>query len=168
MENILLRRAEMKEQGMPEKDIDKLFYQEGYSNIFSHPMKFLATVPFNLVRLNNPPNQEGVSTVHFLAERENISPSFRILANVFIRFVWLSFLIIAILGLSRYLKNNVSNWKIWGPVALLILYVNAMHAFFVHAEPRFILSAFPFYIIFFVFGVGVLYSKMKSYHVRTI
>ena len=147
--------------GVPEYEFDKIYYRESLKTFLSHPMIHAQLSFFTLVRLNQPPNQNGVSMFHFLAEHEEYPLSIRIIMNLLIRIIWFGFIGMSIIGAYLFTKAHYRMWKLLVPLLFIVLYTNATHALFTHAEFRFILPAIPFYILFFVYASWYITESFK-------
>ena len=72
-----------------------------------------------------------------------------------IRIIWLTILLVALYGAIKSLKEK-------NIVAILILlfiiYLNGI-IFFLQGVPRFVFVIYPFYFIFFAFGISIILNK---------
>lgn len=124
----------------------------------SDPFKFFLTGVANLFRLNAPVNYGGQETMDlFFGSRDNLSTPAKIGIILLIRGAWFAFLGIALFGIFSHIKD----WRVWGLLALCILYINGMYAFLTHAEVRYILIVMPFYFLFFAEGLRVLFARYE-------
>lgn len=123
------------------------------------PVKFFLTGIAGLLRLNAPMNLGGQETMDlFFGSRDNLSLPVKIGIILLIRGAWFAFLGVVFFGIISHLKD----WRIWGPLALCIIYINGMYAFLTHAEVRYILMAMPLYFLFFTEGLRLIFSRYRS------
>lgn len=162
-DEVIQRRLEMQQRGISEKEIDEFFYREALGNIAAHPFMFLATGVINIPRLLTPPNYNGISMTHFLAEQSGIPVGLRILANICIRLMWFGFLAASVAACVGRVRENAGRWSV--DMVLLsgfVLYVVGMQAFIADAEFRYILPAIPIAILFFSLYIQALYESFVS------
>ena len=137
-------------------ELDKKMYREATSKIKQHPMKFLLTGFIRLLRLNGPVNHRSLEIMSlFMGTNMNLSIGLKISIIVIIRLVWFSFLALVLFGIVRHSKD----WRLWGIIALLILYYNGTHALLTHGEARYLLTVMPLYFLFFASSVQFLGVK---------
>ncbi len=158
VEDVFRRRVAMKVSGIPDIEVEAIFYREGIENMKNHPYTFLLTGIFNLFRLHTPPNLEGISMFHFLAE-SNHAAWLRLSLNLVLRTVWYAFLFIAVWGAVRYSKSENASWRIWGMPALFALYTVVLQALFTNPEFRYMLPLSPLYLIGFVLGIKAIIER---------
>lgn len=137
-------------------ELDKKMVKEAYANVARQPIKFFLTGFINFFRLNAPMNYNGMEMMHFLAEgRDNIPEAVKIAINLGIRIPWHLFVIVTFFSAVTYLGA----WAGLSVLALFVFYHNAMFIFLSHAEVRYLLAAMPFYFLFFVEGLRILYQR---------
>ena len=144
---------------MTRVEFDARMKQEAVAKIKEKPLKFFLVSFANLFRLNSPPNYGSQEIMHvFVGAHDNIPPVGKIGIILILRGIWYAFLALVILGIVRHSKE----WQTWGLVVLIILYYNGMYAFFTHAEVRYVLTAIPFYLIFFTDSIRFFYEKYST------
>lgn len=159
---VLTRRKALQERGVPENEIDKMFFQEALSDVRMHPGLFVVTSVSNFIKLHTIPNHEGLLMVRFLAENETAPTTIKIVSNVVLRLIWFGFVGLAFAGFVRYL---IKEEELFIKLLLLVSvgYIVGIHSLFVHAEFRFILPIIPLYIIFALYMLNPLFSRFYSY-----
>jgi hypothetical protein len=144
---------------MTRTDFDARLKEEAIQKIKERPIKFFLLGFVNLFRLNSPVNYGGQEIMHtFVGSHDNLSPLAKTAIIIFIRLLWYAFLALVIFGIIRHAKD----WRMWGLVALIVIYYNVMYAFLTHAEVRYILTAIPFYLIFFTDSIRFLYETYST------
>ncbi|OGZ45459.1 MAG: hypothetical protein A3C84_00030 [Candidatus Ryanbacteria bacterium RIFCSPHIGHO2_02_FULL_48_12] len=161
-DHITERRLAMQRAGVPDVKINDYFFQEAVKNIREHPLPFLLTTGFNLVRLHTPPNHQGTSAFHFLADATYPSLGMRIAINLLLRIIWFGFLGIAFWALTLYRKETGVSGPIYLLLVLCALYTVGIQAVVVDSEFRYILAVMPIYIIFFVRGVRRIVQRYAT------
>ncbi len=162
VKDVFERRVALKQSGMPDDEIEALFYKEGVGRIRAHPVLFLASGIVNAVRLHTPPNINGVSMFHFFAENERFSLFTRIALNILVRVVWLGFLAVALWGALLYTRQRKNSIPVLLFLLLFIGYTIGTHALFTNAEFRYLLPIVPFYIIFASYAIYHAFHRYSS------
>jgi len=94
--------------------------------------------------------------MHLFVGTKNYIPAvLKILILLSIRIIWYAFLAILLYGMIKHIKE----WQTWGIISMLIIYYNVMYVFLTHSEVRYALMIMPFYFLFFIEGVKLLYEK---------
>ena len=125
--------------------------------IKENPIKFLATAPLGLLRLNAPLHYNGQELTHlFYGTHGGLPLWLKIGITAAIRGMWFIFLGIALYGLFAKIFTRDARWFL---LAFFIVYYNIMHALFTHAEARYILTMLPLYFLFFAEGFRRMMSK---------
>jgi len=137
-------------------EFDRRLYEEAFFIIKKYPIKFFLTGLPNFFRLNSPMNYGGQEIMHLFVGTKNYIPAvLKILILLSIRIIWYAFLAILLYGMIKHIKE----WQTWGIISMLIIYYNVMYVFLTHSEVRYALMIMPFYFLFFIEGVKLLYEK---------
>jgi len=138
---------------------DARLKEEAIMKIKKRPVKFFLVGFLNLLRLNAPINYGSQEIMHvFVGAHDSIPPVGKIGIILILRGIWYAFLALVLYGIVRHAKD----WQTWGLIAFVALYYNGMYAFFTHAEVRYILTAMPFYLIFFTDSLQLFYETYSA------
>lgn len=158
---VFRRRVALKEAGMPDDEIEAMFYAEGLGRVREHPALFLISGIINAVRLHAPPNLDGVSMFHFLVGTKQFSLTVRIALNILVRIVWFALLIVVCWGVYEYVRRMRNSKQEVLFILLFIAYTIGTHALFTNAEFRYLLPIVPIYIIFGSYAVKCILEKLR-------
>lgn len=130
-------------------EIRKQFMYTLAELVKQHPLKFSGIGLIYILRLNTPPNIQGVEITHTFANTYVwLAPSIKIFILLLVRMFWFIFLGISVSGLFLALKKE---WRTWSLIIFLVIYFNSAYALVSHGEARFVIPIIPFYFLFAVF-----------------
>lgn len=125
-------------------ELDKRFYKEAFAIIEKHPIRFAIDGAMHFFRLNAPQNWNGTEIMRMFAAQDTGSRFFiKTTIILTMRIFWLIFLFFV--GWGMFHSRRILFLQL---LILFILYYNGLQMLFTHSEPRYILTALPFYFLF--------------------
>ena len=144
-------------------ELDRKMYKEAISKIRERPLKFTLLSFVNFLRLNSPMNHKGQEIIRlFMGEHEGIRVWQKTFIILGVRGIWIIFLLVTLFAAIKHLKD----WRVWGVVFFIILYINGTYSFLTHAEARYLVSILPFYFLFFTEGLRLIFWRWRAVNPR--
>jgi len=151
------RRVALLGSDLNSSSADKVMAREAKELYLKYPIKNLFIGFLEVVKVNAP--MAPKYTIMFAFPGDISSSSFEKIMKagivLSIRLLWTIVLFIALIGAYKSLKEK--NIKVI-LILLFIIYLNGV-IFFLQGVPRFVFVIYPFYFIFFAFGISIILNK---------
>jgi len=151
------RRAELLNSGLNFAQADEVMAKEAKNLYLKHPIKNLFIGFLEVVKVNAPMAPKYTTMFAFPGDMGDSSIGKIVKAGVVlnIRLFWVMILFIALMGAYKALEEK--NIKAIF-ILFFIIYLNGI-IFFLQGVPRFVFVIYPFYFIFFGFGILIILNK---------
>ncbi|OGF26972.1 hypothetical protein A2331_02640 [Candidatus Falkowbacteria bacterium RIFOXYB2_FULL_34_18] len=150
--------------GMNRYEREKILAEVNKKKILENPHKYIAISILDFLDFNSPiiPKKifNGNDYAHYtLAEGRlpQIPEYIKTILLLAFRLWWFLFLSLMSYGIILSIKD----WKVSGWMIILMVYFNGVYSA-VHAQPRYAIHVYAFYIIFAAFGLVNVYLKIKK------
>ena len=141
-------------QGVDFKTINKIFTKPSLKEIMDHPIMFLKMEIIDFLKFNQPMTPIVWMQAMFVGTHMAITGWLKILIILAIRFWHLFLSMIIIYAIIKSIKN----WSKVSWIFLVIFYFNFVYSS-LHANARYSIPIYPFYIIFLCLGCWFLINK---------
>lgn len=152
-------------QGMTVKDINAKLASENFPIIIHNIPRYFAISLLDFLQFNGLmlPNLDHLDTaspgqnLFIQNSHQEIPTLIKILILIIIRVVYWLFFGLIIYGLIKTFKN----WRIFIWPIFITIYFNLVYSA-TFGIPRYAIPIYPFYFIFFSFGLWLIYEKLKN------
>lgn len=138
--------------------IDIELKKEAINLIKEHPVKYLF---FGLIEVSNLNSPMIYYERHFSIFHDSIygQAFLKIFLILVLRLIW--WLFVGLVICAIYKSSREKKAVLYASI-LLILYINAI-IFFLHGNPRFLIPAFPLYLMFCAYSLQILIGKLMRH-----
>lgn len=146
------------EQGLTQETANQRLGQEAVQQIVRHPVAYVLQTPIEMIQMTAFSYVPGLNELQ-VSERMGRHPSGRLLLSGVRGMVRL--LAYPLLGLVAYgWWSCRRNWRQWWPIAVALVYVNAVHAL-LFGYGRYAVPLIPLYLIVAAMGVWTWHERRQ-------
>jgi 4-amino-4-deoxy-L-arabinose transferase-like glycosyltransferase len=155
------RLEEMIGQGYGIEEINRILTEENFRTILNNIPQYFAISILDFLQFNGPmlPNprdltQAPMQNLFTGGSHPEIPGFLKVEILLALRILYWFFFGFVIYGFTKSFKD----WRKFGLIILIVLYFNLVHAA-LFGIPRYAIPIYPFYIIFFVYGIHKIFEN---------